>query len=1077
MLYKSRRPLVFFLVTLDHSLPVSPPICHVLRPRNIYSWSLPTCLRSMPTQGDIARPADRVYPESIDAAQPNMGYQTPSYRPAPTQSNQSSSRRVPTDLSSQSLSQSSWLSDITEFSTSPPPFSRAYHGFGTSLRTESISSGSLSDTGLPSTRPLQRPPSRDYLLSTSPTRSVTLSISGSHLRHHTPSPAPSSTHTPHSSRSFSVVTPHRSSASPTHASGHLDLKRLMSKPAMQTSQGSASLMHDSDRSPGEPSSSRITPSRQPSESTVTQPPPSRNAQVSHGKLSQQMNTSSLPSSSAPRRGRTTSPERREPSDDSQAAKSSRNVLRRRPSARSNLSTPAVTNTRTATTTEDVFSPSAPSALVKHSDSGVPFASPPSRSATSPFARGPQVPTPLRAKTLSSPSIPLIPSGLTPAGAVALAYKQQEQRREELAETASFNDSYQPPSANRARLASPEQLGSSGVGSGEGTGGPYYTVFGGESGRLVAVGGPGDGDWHYGGFEHRAVASPNPKPSPSPGSRSLTRKVSGSFKKVAGSIKRGEREQREPSGDEWKPYDGSKPAPTRDPSGSSQSRLVSRTPSKTSLKPINLDAVMDGKRESPTTKLSPAAKNSPSPREGSRPSPLSRVKTREHEEDASASYKWWRLVKRISTGGLREKYTASDAPPPVPAIPPNLKTMPPSRTTMDMSSGRTDGEEVSENGVLLRRFMQSRSSLSGVRPSLSSSTSKVPSSGAGSPRTSTANPARSPAANVLKGRASTSGHRPSIATRSSSPGSSDMATSSMSNHNLTSSTRSSFSSYGEEIPPVPKPVGQYIIPPSELCRMTKSSENVRSASLPAQQRPRPRIRSRSQTGRSEDASFEIITSSFEDSSIPSLPLPPRRATTGAACSPISTSFDVDETLASATLSHAAVPPPLGEFGLKEPPPRPKRSTRRAAPPNVEVPARSQSMSTAVPSTPQTPRGPPQVRVDITLLRRPSTGALSYTASRQASATSPHPPLPVSAPTSAVSQKRSPLNFRELESPRRVLTEQEKADKWEDLLERSAAAGGTLHLGQAESKLMSDDPASGAVDARDDESFFDSYYPDT
>lgn len=121
----------------------------------------------------------------------------------------------------------------------------------------------------------------------------------------------------------------------------------------------------------------------------------------------------------------------------------------------------------------------------------------------------------------------------------------------------------------------------------------------------------------------------------------------------------------------------------------------------------------------------------------------------------------------------------------------------------------------------------------------------------------------------------------------------------------------------------------------------------------------------------------------------------------------------------------------------------------------------------------------MRVDVTLLRRPSTGALSYTASRQASATSPHPPPLVSAsasaPSSAVTQARSPLTFREMESPRRMLTEQEKADKWDDLLERSARAGGTLHLGQAESRLMSDDPAA-HDDVREDESFFDAYYSD-
>jgi len=47
---------------------------------------------------------------------------------------------------------------------------------------------------------------------------------------------------------------------------------------------------------------------------------------------------------------------------------------------------------------------------------------------------------------------------------------------------------------------------------------------------------------------------------------------------------------------------------------------------------------------------------------------------------------------------------------------------------------------------------------------------------------------------------------------------------------------------------------------------------------------------------------------------------------------------------------------------------------------------------------------------------------------------------------VSQLRSAINYRELDAPRRPpLTEREKAEIWDDLLERSAQAGGTLHLG--------------------------------
>ncbi|KAF8493160.1 hypothetical protein F5888DRAFT_1908739 [Russula emetica] len=48
------------------------------------------------------------------------------------------------------------------------------------------------------------------------------------------------------------------------------------------------------------------------------------------------------------------------------------------------------------------------------------------------------------------------------------------------------------------------------------------------------------------------------------------------------------------------------------------------------------------------------------------------------------------------------------------------------------------------------------------------------------------------------------------------------------------------------------------------------------------------------------------------------------------------------------------------------------------------------------------------------------------------------------------------FRELGTARgQVWTSQEKEDKWDDLLERSAWAGGTLHLGAGSTHLASDD----------------------
>ena len=61
------------------------------------------------------------------------------------------------------------------------------------------------------------------------------------------------------------------------------------------------------------------------------------------------------------------------------------------------------------------------------------------------------------------------------------------------------------------------------------------------------------------------------------------------------------------------------------------------------------------------------------------------------------------------------------------------------------------------------------------------------------------------------------------------------------------------------------------------------------------------------------------------------------------------------------------------------------------------------------------------------------------------------------SSPSTHSRSPLRFREMGSgeggkDRKVLTEKEKADKWDDLLEKSDRAGGTIHIGNTQ--LLSD-----------------------
>ena len=80
----------------------------------------------------------------MDTARLHMASKTPSY--IPHGSLQHSSRRMPAE--SASLPQSSWLSDATEFATSP--LSQSYLGVGASVPVDSFLSSSLSDIGAPS---------------------------------------------------------------------------------------------------------------------------------------------------------------------------------------------------------------------------------------------------------------------------------------------------------------------------------------------------------------------------------------------------------------------------------------------------------------------------------------------------------------------------------------------------------------------------------------------------------------------------------------------------------------------------------------------------------------------------------------------------------------------------------------------------------------------------------------------------------------------------------------------------------------------------------------------------------------
>ena len=78
----------------------------------------------------------------------------------------------------------------------------------------------------------------------------------------------------------------------------------------------------------------------------------------------------------------------------------------------------------------------------------------------------------------------------------------------------------------------------------------------------------------------------------------------------------------------------------------------------------------------------------------------------------------------------------------------------------------------------------------------------------------------------------------------------------------------------------------------------------------------------------------------------------------------------------------------------------------------------------------------------------------------------------SPISASDSASSAVTFRDIAKfePGAVLSEKEKVDKWNDLLDRSDRAGGTLHVGLG--GLLSDSIRDSALEPiRDDYSFID------
>jgi len=783
-----------------------------------------------------------------------------------------------------------------------------------------------------------------------------------------------------------VLESRKSSAASTDrdAGAHLDLKRLLSKPAKHTPSGSSAISLPSDSELSVSSRNIVKLSKLSTGSH----PSLRDREDALGGVS----PPGAKSTSAHRPGsRETSSSSRNAEPEQSARQ--RNVLRRRPSRPGTSSSAGASDQPGSNSAPPILSPRRRMRSIGafHVTSAAPATS--SASSKTASARQTERPT-LKA--------------LTPAGQVALAYKQQEQRREELAEMSGWDDPVRERADKNVVSSSSQSLQNISMDDDQEASGPYYTVFGSSSGHVVPVGSPYDYSPQLDGYVIGDVQSRKP-----PGS--LSRKMSGRLRKVADLVK-GDRPTPTGKMDGWRPYDGhSSPVP-RSPispvrmstddrgdvatqSSSRRSVLTARMHAHGKDRSIGEESVEDGWGSLPTRSM--------------------KGKDKDREEENG---KWWKLVKRISTGGLRDKYRQSreGTPPPVPPLPVDLRKHGDSPRV-----GEVRDPLVREGSGDLIRFMQSRSSMSGVRPATASSQ-----------KTSSRHTTTSRPSTAGKASSSPSAHRPSTTTRSSSPISSDMASSGY--FPRAHSTRSSTSSYGEEIPPVPKSnLGQYILAPSELRRLDsdQSKEEV----------PAPRKSRKPSRSHSEPVDHGRSTSSAEDA-LQSLPLPPRRPGTGSRDrgerppSPTLPSFSTE-----GIVNNFSTPSlPLTEFG--QAPPRPQRSSRRK-PASIELPPASASfaVSSRSPVTPRTPRPRIQVSEHDVPLNRSPTSTLNNVSTTNSTPLSPASSS-VSPSSTVSSQTRSPLTFRELESPRHAWTEQEKVDKWEALLERSARAGGTLHIGE-------------------------------
>ncbi|KZT43211.1 hypothetical protein SISSUDRAFT_1125090 [Sistotremastrum suecicum HHB10207 ss-3] len=450
-------------------------------------------------------------------------------------------------------------------------------------------------------------------------------------------------------------------------------------------------------------------------------------------------------------------------------------------------------------------------------------------------------------------------------------------------------------------------------------------------------------------------------------------------------------------------------------------------------------------------------NSGWPTEDNRFDTFGRTPNRKETKAADASSpssSLWKLVKRISSSALRDKSLAqsfdSSTAPPVPPLPSSI------RPDSEISPAPTRSSTVSSKQDSKQRAKPQYISTPGLsRP-----------------------------------------RRPSTTTLSSSPISSDIASSRFFVNNL-SSARSSSSSYGEElVPPVPSVGAGHEQPRRQKSAPATYDEKPKlpPSNLNIHDTPISHHNSLSSKNSSHSSNFNTISNrtirnvAHERESI----TPPERKGDESPTMPtFSTSARINDFSGETPLSRT---PFLETTGVRPANPKPYpvssepslkvtgAGNQDNSLKNPPVPRRDPRRPSTLPGGANTPRG---FTVPAVLTIEGGTNA------QRAFNRSPSPPSPpfpdgLSPRTLALNDQRAVFNpnasgrreshfaspqarslsvdasktavsprFRKLDAPVKTLSEREKNDRWNELLMRSDLAGGTLHASTSTGGLLSDE----------------------